>query len=176
MPVDTSGNNILLAAQVFGYAGNLYSSHKQSQNINRTAELDQQALGLQMQQQTLQATQESIAATDRLQEVLASQRAIAGARGAGVSAAEINKSAREYGREEQNRALATNYSQHQTKAQQTLLSLNRYNELGKVQSAATAAVFNNTSLNQLYKGLKGWNEQETINWNQQAVPLKGRKA
>jgi hypothetical protein len=161
MSVDTTGNNILLAAQIFGYAGNLFSASKQVSSINRMTELDQAAIGIRMQQETLQATQESLASTERLQEVLSSQRAIAGARGQALSPALANKAIKTAGQERQNINLAKDYNIYQAKAQQTLVGLNGLNQKQNIYSKLAAQSFNNTSLNDLYK-LKGWNEQETV--------------
>lgn len=161
MAIDTSGSSILLAAQVFGYAGNLYSSARQTQSIKQMSQLDQAAIGIKMQQETLQATQESIASTERLQEVLSSQRAIAGARGGAVSPAQVNKAVRAQGTEEANRALSKDYNIYQARAQQTLLKLNAYNDVNKVGAKQAETLFNNISLNELYNGI-GRNKQETV--------------
>lgn len=83
---------MLLAAQAAGIGANLYSQRKQARSENRA--IDQQAawmdlglgmdlgdLSLQMEQDTLASTEQSLYNMGQLNEAMATQRAIFGARG-----------------------------------------------------------------------------------------------
>jgi len=164
-PADQSQQNILMSAQVFGYAANIYAQAKQAQTLRIGTRLDKQAIGIQMQQETLDATLQSINATDQLREVLSSQRAIMAARGQmsgqGSALALANKSVRAYSQEESARALSTNYNTYQRKAQQTLLSANQYGAMANQYAQSATKTFDNVSLNALFSG-RGRNEEELV--------------
>ncbi len=154
MPIDFATKNSLDAAQIFGYAGNLFSQAQQQNSLRSGTKADQAALQNRLQQETVQATQQSIESSENLAEVLASQRAIFAARGqaAGQGTARQlgNKSLNAYTREESNRLLALNYSQQQAKAQGSLLKVREYNSLATQYAQNAEKLFQNTSLNNIF--------------------------
>ena len=72
---------LLLAAQAAGIATNIYAQSQQTKIGRQGLAIDQAQLGLRMEQETLAATQDTLTDLTTLQETLASQRAIFGARG-----------------------------------------------------------------------------------------------
>lgn len=72
---------LLLAAQAAGIGANLYANRQQSRIERMGGAIDEQQMKLRMEQEGLVAQQETLYDLKALQETLASQRAIMGARG-----------------------------------------------------------------------------------------------
>jgi len=72
---------ILLAAQAAGIGANLYANRAQNRIESKGLALDEESVKLRMKQESLAAQQETLQDLTTLRETLASQRAIAGARG-----------------------------------------------------------------------------------------------
>ena len=104
---------LLLAAQAAGLAANVYANSQQNKIAGAGGRIDESMLQQRMEQETLAATQETLADLTNLRETLASQRAILGARGqaAGQGTAKSleQKSIRAYGADAEAKRLNANF-------------------------------------------------------------------
>lgn len=114
---------ILLAAQAAGYASSIYGQKKVEQYTRSGDQLDRQERELSMQQQVLASSEQALQNSERLREVMASQRALAAARGVqsgqGSNLAIANRSVTLHNADERARQLSMSFRKHQ------LDSLNR---------------------------------------------------
>lgn len=119
---------ILLAAQAAGYATSIYGE-KKVERYRRTGEqIDRQERELQMQQEVLASSEQALQNSERLREVMASQRALAAARGVqsgqGSNLAIANRSVSLYNADERARQLSMSFRKHQLDSLNRLYSLN----------------------------------------------------
>lgn len=153
---DTPSQKAMLnAAQIFGYAGNLFSAAAQDVAIRAGTKADQAAIGVRLKQETLQLSQQSVEASKQLESVLASQRALFAARGqaAGTGTAKAlgQKSINAFAQEEANRAIIGDYNAYRARAEQTLLKAKQAGASVSIYNDATNNMFRNTSFNDLFK-------------------------
>lgn len=130
---------MLLAAQAAGIGANLYSQRRQARAENRA--LDQQAewmdvglgmqmgdLSLEMEQDTLASTEQSLFNMEQLRETMAAQRAIFGARGQmpGVGSANsvANKSINTFNSDESARETNKKINKFKLESKGRLLKIN----------------------------------------------------
>ncbi len=120
---------LLFAAQAAGVGLDMYQRRKQEQFANMGADIESKELGLQMEREALASSEEALANTERLREVMATQRAIYGARGQqaaqGTSAAIGQRNIRVFNADERARQLSMGYRKHQLESQQRLLGINK---------------------------------------------------
>lgn len=119
---------ILLAAQASGYAASLYAN-KRAERYTRVGEqLDRQERELSMQQEALASNEQSLYSSERLREVMSSQRALAAARGVqsgqGSNLALSEQAQRLHGADERARQLSMSFRKHQLDSYNRLYSLN----------------------------------------------------
>ena len=102
-------------------AGSIAGGYMSSRFTKQAAQLEQQQIGLRLQQEVLASNQQSIFNLRQLEETLASQRAMSAARGAmpgmGSALAIERKSIRAYKKDEQARALSLGFLKTQRKSQ-----------------------------------------------------------
>lgn len=119
---------ILLAAQAAGYATSIYGEKQQERYTRIGDKLDRQERGLQMQQEVLASSEQSLYSLERLREVMASQRALAAARGVqagqGSNLAMSQQSQRLQAADERARQLSLSFRKHQMESYNRLYSLN----------------------------------------------------
>lgn len=119
---------ILLAAQAAGYATSLYANKRAEKYTRMGEELDRQERQLQMQQESLAASEQSLYSSEKLREVMASQRALAAARGVqsgqGSNLAISEQSQRLHAADERARQLSISFRKHQLDSYNRLYSLN----------------------------------------------------
>ena len=146
----------LLSVQIFGYATNLYTQGQSNKMSGYQVDLDKRALDLQMQQNQLAATESSIASTQRLQDTLASQRALLAHRGQdpgqGTALSAQSKSISLQQSEESARKLALNYQQYQAQSKQRLLQADFYQKKAEKNIKNIESWFSNTSFNAFLAG------------------------
>jgi len=120
---------MLLAAQAGGYASSLYARKQQERIARKGDEMDRQQLQLQLQQEQLASTEQSFYNTEKLRDVMATQRALFAARGqqAGQGSNFMigQASQRAYNAEESARQLSMSFRKHQLESKQRLIGLNR---------------------------------------------------
>lgn len=154
---DTPSQKAMLnAAQIFGYAGNLFSAATQASALKAGTKIDQAAIGVRLKQETLQLSQQSVEASKNLESILASQRALFAARGQnagqGTAKALSNKSIQAFNQEESNRALTKDYNVYRARAEQTLLKAKGAGATANIYNDLANNVFKNTSFNDLFGG------------------------
>jgi len=125
---------ILLAVQAAGLAANIWQAKKANkldkqglQFSMQGLKMQQRELDLKMQQEQLASSQESLYNTDRLRDIMSTQRAIFAARGQS-SAQGSNffigqNSINLFNEDENARKLAMGFKQHYTNINKTLLSM-----------------------------------------------------
>ena len=119
---------ILLAAQAAGYATSVYGQKRAEKYTRAGDQLDRQERELQMQQEALASSEQALQSSERLREVMASQRALAAARGVqsgqGSNLAIANRSLSVYNADERARQLSMSFRKHQMESYDRLYSLN----------------------------------------------------
>ena len=119
---------ILLAAQAAGYATSIYGQKKAERYTRLGEELDKQERQLQMQQEQLAGQEQSLYSSEKLRDVMASQRALAAARGVqsgqGSNLALSEQSQRLHGADERARQLSQSFRKHQLESYDRLYKLN----------------------------------------------------
>lgn len=103
MAQDNSLYNMLQAAQIFGYATNLYSQQQESR-------LNQRAYDIQAKQETLRAATQASENAQQLAKVLATQQAILAAKGQKGLNAPSQSALKQYAAQEMKNAFATQYN------------------------------------------------------------------
>jgi hypothetical protein len=120
---------ILFAAQAAGFAVNLWGKKKQERYTNMGAEIERNELNLQLQREQLASTEEAIANTERLAEVMATQRAIFASRGVqsgqGSARALATKTIGVYNADERARQLSMGFRKHQIESTQRISKINQ---------------------------------------------------
>ncbi len=120
---------MLLAAQAAGYATSLYARKQQERISRRGDEIDRQQLQLQMAQEQLAGTEQAYYSTEKLRDVMATQRALYASRGqqSGQGSAFMvgQASQRSYNAEENARQISMSFRKHQIESMQRLVGLNR---------------------------------------------------
>lgn len=98
--------------------------------------IEKQQIGLRLQQETLASNQESLQDLRRLEETLASQRAIMAARGVSSAAGSAQRiqssSVRAYQRDEEARNLSMGFLKTQRKIQQGMVNVGVYGAKAKI--------------------------------------------
>lgn len=119
---------ILLAGQAAGYASSIYGKKRAERYTRMGEELDRQQRELTMQQETLASTEQAVLSSERLREVMATQRAIAGARGVqagqGSNLAISEQSQRLQAADERARQLSLSFRKQQMDSYNRLYKLN----------------------------------------------------
>jgi hypothetical protein len=118
---------LLFAVQAAGIAMNMYQRKQQEQSSNMGAEADRRELQLQFKREQLASSEESLANTERLRDVMATQRAMYAARGQqagqGSPVAIAARSQNLYQADERARQLSLSFRKYQTEAQQRLIAI-----------------------------------------------------
>ena len=149
-----SFNFLLMGAQAAGIGIDMYAKHKQERAARRGAEIDKKEIDLQMQQEQLASTEQSVLNVERLREALASQRAIFAARGQasgqGTPVSLTQNQLSTFNQDEQARQLSLSFRKYQGDAQKRLLNIGLSaqkvaNKLDTVSKAFNLADFNQFS-------------------------------
>ena len=117
---------MLLASQAAGLATNLWATNRANKFDSLGTHMQQRELDLQMPQQQLVSTQESLVSLQRLTDIMASQRAIFAARGQTPGGSNYfigQNSMRAYNSDEEARKLSTGFKKYYLKASQNLIGL-----------------------------------------------------
>ncbi len=119
---------ILLAAQAAGYATSIYGNKRAERYTRAGEDLDRQQRELQMQQEALAGSEQSLYSSEKLRDVMASQRALAASRGVqsgqGSNLAISERSQRLHGADERARQLSQSFRKHQLESYDRLYKLN----------------------------------------------------
>lgn len=125
----TSYQAILLGAQAAGMGANLYAAYNQKKSAKYAIETERGELGLRRSQEELSFAESNLESLRELQEVLASQRAIMGARGqmpgVGSSLAAANKAIAAQGSDERARKLTKDFRNAQLDSMNRLLNIKK---------------------------------------------------
>jgi hypothetical protein len=120
---------LLFAAQAGGFAANVWGRKKQERYTNWGAQMERNELSLQLQKEQLASTEEAIANTERLGEVLATQRAIFASRGVqsgqGSARALATKQIGTYNADERARQLSMSFRKHQIESTNRISKMNQ---------------------------------------------------
>lgn len=120
---------MLLGAQAAGIGANVFAAYQQKRAVEAGISVEQGDLRLRMEQEELAFTEANIESIRNLQEVMATQRAIAGARGqnpgVGSSLAVANKSIRAQKADEQARGLSKSFRKSQYENMSRLLNVKK---------------------------------------------------
>lgn len=117
---------MLLASQAAGLATNLWATSRANKFDSLGTYMQQRELDLQMQQQQLISTQESLVGLQRLTDIMSSQRAIFAARGQTPGGSNYfigQNSIRDYNSDEEARKLSSGFKKHYLRASQNLMGL-----------------------------------------------------
>ncbi len=142
---------LLLGAQVAGIGANLYAARNERRMTEAGLSIEQGELGLRQKQEQLAFTEANIASIEQLQEVLATQRAMAGARGVnpgvGSALAASNKSVRAQGADERARGLSNLFRKSQLDGMSKLLNIKKATSRAQYGNTMLGAGLNSFSLN-----------------------------
>jgi hypothetical protein len=120
---------MLLAGQAVGYAASIYGKKQEERYTRAGEQLDRQERQLQMEQEQLASQEQSLYSSERLREVMSSQRALAAARGVqsgqGSNMALAQRDIRTYNADERARQLSMSFRKHQMDSYNRLYSLNQ---------------------------------------------------
>lgn len=148
---------LLLAAQATGYAASIYGQKRAERYTRLGEELDRQQRELQMQQESLASQEQAVVSSEKLREVMASQRAIAAARGVqsgqGSNLAIANRSLNLYNADERARQLSMSFRKYQMDSYNRLYSLNAAGRNVKRRADRFTQGINLLSTNPLTKNL-----------------------
>lgn len=129
MTAITGYQAMLLGAQAAGIGANLYSAYSQKKMADYDIEVERGALGVRRGQEELSFAEANLQSLQELQEVMATQRAIMGARGqnpgVGSALAAANKSLRAQGADEKARALSKDFRTAQLDSMSRLLNIKK---------------------------------------------------
>ena len=117
---------MLLASQAAGLATNLWATKRANQLDALGTKMQQRELDMQMQQQQLASSQESLIGMEKLRDVMSSQRAIFAARGqtgGGSNYFIAQNSVRAFNEDENARKLSLGFKQYYNKATQNLMAM-----------------------------------------------------
>jgi hypothetical protein len=120
---------LLLAAQAAGIGLDMYQQRRQERYANKGADIEINELGLQMEKEQLASSEEALANTERLREVMASQRALYAARGQkvgqGSPVAIAQRDINTFSVDERARQLSMSFRKHQIESKQRLIGLEK---------------------------------------------------
>jgi hypothetical protein len=144
---------MLMGAQAAGLITNIYGMSEANKMNKLGTQLDQQALGLQMEQERLASTEQALANTENLRSILSTQRALMASRnqmpGVGSAGASEQKAIRNYNADESARNLNMVFRQAHLTGQSRLLDIKRFGAKAERGAALAAGSFNNISFNTL---------------------------
>jgi hypothetical protein len=148
----------LMGAQAAGLVGDIWASSTSTRIRQRGQALEEQQLDLQLKQERLASNEQSLANLEQLQEVLATQRAMAsisgGLPGIGSNLAIEQRSVSNFNKDEKARLLNLEFSAQHQKAK---IAVGRLTSLGK-QAESGAKIFNQAfnmiPLNEWYDKIK----------------------
>lgn len=147
---------LLLGAQVAGIGANLFAARQQNRLTEMGIEADRGNLATQMQQEELAFTEANIASVQNLREVMATQRAIMGARGqnpgAGSALAVANKSIRAHEADKAARDLSKSFRQKQFQNANSLFDIKKAGARSKFGASLLNTGISNLNLNSLIGG------------------------
>ena len=120
---------MLLGAQAAGIGANIFAAYQQRKMVESGIAVDQGDLKLRMKQEELAYTEANVESLGQLQEVMATQRAIMGARGqnpgVGSALAAANKSVRAQSADQAARDLSKSFRQAQLSGMSGLLNIKK---------------------------------------------------
>ncbi len=118
---------MLMAAQAAGYATSIYSRKAQEKMARYGDELDRGQMRLQMESEQLASTEQALYNTERLRDVLATQRALAASRGQqsgqGSNLMVAQASQRAYNADENARRISMSFRKNQFESMQRLMGI-----------------------------------------------------
>lgn len=147
----TSYQAILLGAQAAGFGANLYAAYNQKKMSQYGIEVERGELGLRRQEEELSYAEANLESLKTLQEVLATQRAISGARGqmpgVGSSLAAANKAQAAQAADERARKLTKDFRTSQLDSMNRLLNIKKAGVRGEFGSSLISSGLSNLNLN-----------------------------
>lgn len=156
---------MLLAAQAAGYATSTYARKARERYSRLGDELDRQQIQLQMQQEQLASTEQAYYSSEKLRDVMASQRALFAARGQmggqGSNLMASQQSQRLHAADEQARQLSLSFRKHQIESYQRLMGLNRVARNSERRMKNVGQAFDVFSGNALESFLGGGSNKST---------------
>lgn len=148
---------LLLAAQAAGVGLNLYANKQQSKIEGLGYQLEEGQLNVRMQQELLVASQQQLSDLNRLQENMATQRAVFAARGTnpgqGSARTIMEASSKAYQEDERARKLNTDFRK------------NYIESLKRIQRIEHAGLKSNRAAKQLQSGLNMFSFNEIFGGN-----------
>lgn len=114
---------LLIGAQAAGYGASVYAKKQSERYVRQAEELDAQQRRLQFEQESLSSLETADVNLMRLRETLATNRAVAGARGVQGSNAQLQQNLRLYNADERARQLSLSFRKAQMDTVNRLYSL-----------------------------------------------------
>ena len=149
-------SNLLLAAQAAGIGVNLYANRQQLNYDKRGIELEESQQNLKMQQDTLAYQEQNLADLQTLNQTMASQRAIQGARGQmagqGTTAAIENTSLRNYKSDERARKMSLSFREDYSKSIARLNRINYGSTKSELYTKTIGSAVNMFDFNKIFGG------------------------
>lgn len=149
---------MILGAQGAGMLLSMYGDSQSRKMLRLGADLEQRELGLRMEQEQLASTEQAVQNSEQLRQVMASNRAIMGARGQmpGVGTAQslMQNDMRAFDADETARKISLSYRQAEIKSRMALTKMNLYSDLGKIGAKQAERGINMLSTNALLLGKK----------------------
>jgi hypothetical protein len=152
---------MLLGAQAAGFGMNIFASKAQSRLQKIGNDIDARETQLQMQQESLASTEQSLFNSERLRETLAFQRAIYASRGQsaaqGSAVSNTNSSVRAFNADERAREISLGFRKHQLASGQRLRNIGLQSDrLGRkaklFEQGVNLLSFNNGQLGNMLNG------------------------
>jgi len=145
---------MLLGAMAAGHGLDVYQSKRKERYTRMGEDLERREMQLQMQQEQLASSEQSLFQSEQLREVLATQRVLAASRGqmsgAGSNLAVSQSSIRAFNADEHARELSQSFRKHQFESSQRLQGLNRTARNQERRFSNIAKGVNLLSVNELY--------------------------
>lgn len=147
----TGYQSMLLGAQAAGIGADLYSAYSKKKIADAGLELEKGDINIRKGQEELSYAEANLASLQELQEVMATQRAIMGARGqnpgVGSSLASANKSERAHGADQRARELSKTFRQSQLDGMSRLLNIKKAGNRAAFGGSLIESSLNSLSLN-----------------------------
>ncbi len=151
---------MMMGAQAAGVALEIYQGKRRERYTRMGEELERNEMRLQMQQEQLASSEQSLFASEQLRDILATQRALAASRGqisgAGSNLANAQSSIRAFNADEHARELSQTFRKHQFESAERLQNINR---IARNQERRFGNIAKGVSLisgNQGYSGMQDW--------------------
>ncbi len=153
-------NYMLMGAMAAGHGLDIYQGRRQERYTRMGEELERDEMRLQMQQEQLASSEQSLFQGEQLREIMATQRALAASRGqlsgAGSNLAISQSSVRAFNADEHARELSQSFRKHQYESAQRLQGINRVARNQERRFGNIAKGINLASTNEMFGSFQGW--------------------